>query len=228
MVMRKNQPVVLRSNFWGESVRKNRPLVPRSNVTGSWARGGGGGGGGGGGQRQWHVATSTGAESCCHPLPPFPTSLSRHHPLPPSIPNPPPQAFCPLDSLTSPAVTPLPAAFNLHPLPPLLPPMPLPSPSLSSLTVHTPGGTNGHTWPLSGNSPPPPASLTPSRAVTQGHEEPISSGHDREGEAVLGGTLARRARAGHLFGPVPLQWPFRGCTKGAHLAQCSYLGTWPY
>ena len=43
-----------------------------------------------------------------------------------------------------------------------------------------------------------------------------------------GGTLARRARAGHLFGPVPLQWPFRGCTKGAHLEQCSYLGVWLY
>ena len=41
---------------------------------------------------------------------------------------------------------------------------------------------------------------------------------------VLRGTLARRARAGHLFGPVPLRWPFRGCTKGAHLAQCSYFG----
>ena len=41
-----------------------------------------------------------------------------------------------------------------------------------------------------------------------------------------GGTLARRARAGHLFGPVPHQRPFRGCTKGAHLAQSSYLGVW--
>ena len=29
--------------FWGESVRKNRPLVLRSNIAGSWARGGGGG-----------------------------------------------------------------------------------------------------------------------------------------------------------------------------------------
>ena len=44
----------------------------------------------------------------------------------------------------------------------------------------------------------------------------------------LGGTLAHRARAGHLFGLVPHQWPFRGCTKGAHLAQCSYLGVWLY
>ena len=35
-------------------------------------------------------------------------------------------------------------------------------------------------------------------------------------------------RAGHLFGPVPHQWPFRGCTKGAHFAQCSYLGVWLY
>ena len=46
--------------------------------------------------------------------------------------------------------------------------------------------------------------------------------------SLLGGTLARQARAGHLFGPVPHQWPFRGCTKGAHLAQCSYLGVWLY
>ena len=38
---------------------------------------------------------------------------------------------------------------------------------------------------------------------------------------LKGGTLARQARAGHLFGPVPLQWPFRGCTKGPHFAQCS-------
>ena len=28
--------------FWGKSMRKNRPLVPRSNIAGSWARGGGG------------------------------------------------------------------------------------------------------------------------------------------------------------------------------------------
>ena len=29
--------------FRGKSVRKNQPLVPRSNIAGSWARGGGGG-----------------------------------------------------------------------------------------------------------------------------------------------------------------------------------------
>ena len=29
--------------FWEESVRKNQPLVPRSNIAGSWTRGGGGG-----------------------------------------------------------------------------------------------------------------------------------------------------------------------------------------
>ena len=40
----------------------------------------------------------------------------------------------------------------------------------------------------------------------------------------IAGNLARRARIKHLFGPVPHQWPIRGCTKGAHLAQCSYLG----
>ena len=40
---------------------------------------------------------------------------------------------------------------------------------------------------------------------------------------ICGGTLARRAHARHLFGPVPHQWPFRGRTKGAHFAQCSYL-----
>ena len=45
---------------------------------------------------------------------------------------------------------------------------------------------------------------------------------------VPGGTLVRRARAGHLFGPVPHWWLFRRCTKGAHLAQCSYLGAWLY
>ena len=28
--------------FRGNSVRKNQPLVPRSNIAGSWARGGGG------------------------------------------------------------------------------------------------------------------------------------------------------------------------------------------
>ena len=37
-----------------------------------------------------------------------------------------------------------------------------------------------------------------------------------------------RARAGHLLCPVPHRWPSRGCTKGAHLAQCSYLGVWLY
>ena len=26
----------------------------------------------------------------------------------------------------------------------------------------------------------------------------------------------------------PFQWPFRGCAKGAHLAQCGYLGAWLY
>ena len=32
---------------------------------------------------------------------------------------------------------------------------------------------------------------------------------------------------GIFLDPCP-QWPFRGCTKGAHLAQCSYLGAWLY
>ena len=45
---------------------------------------------------------------------------------------------------------------------------------------------------------------------------------------TIGGTLVRQARAGHLFGPVPHRWPFRVCTKGARLAQCSYLGAWLY
>ena len=31
-----------RVKFRGESVRKNQPLVPRSNIAGSWTRGGGG------------------------------------------------------------------------------------------------------------------------------------------------------------------------------------------
>ena len=33
--------------------------------------------------------------------------------------------------------------------------------------------------------------------------------------SVKGGTLAPWARATHFFGPVPHQWPFRGCNKGA-------------
>ena len=67
------------------------------------------------------------------------------------------------------------------------------------------------------NTPRPPEAKS-----TAVQEEVAARGLGLRG--APGGTLARRAHAGHLFGPVPHQWPFRGCNKGAHLAQCSYLG----
>ena len=75
----------------------------------------------------------------------------------------------------------------------------------------------------------PPSSIGPPRV--QGLRTDSPSANPRpagQPRTPRGGAVARRVRAGHLFGPVPHQWPFRGCTKGAHLAQCSYLGVWLY
>ena len=43
-------------------------------------------------------------------------------------------------------------------------------------------------------------------------------------KAPNGGALVRQTS----FLTRTHRWPFRGCTKGAHLAQFSYLGVWLY
>ena len=83
------------------------------------------------------------------------------------------------------------------------------------------GGLRG-SWDA--NYPPPPQGASGQQLVVKG----MNPRSQWASKAPNGGMLARWACAGHLFLPVPHRWPFRGCTKGAHLAQCSYLGVWLY